>query len=243
MPADMEFSVETLAGLPVVTAPSVIDQDNAWNLDAAIHSAAARGDATVIVDLSRTMICLSPGVRVLVRRHQEAAAAGGELRLVISTASLLRFFAIIGVDRVFPIFVTLAGALDEPPAASAGGRVGHDGAEPAAMEDQRLAGVDPDPVHPADDDVVITARDHVFVRALDVRDAAVEQRRSEDAHPPVQPGELVLRGAGEPHRDLLLVGGQDVDGEVLAAVEPGQARCLVGDAEQDQRRLERDGRE
>jgi hypothetical protein len=38
------------------------------------------------------------------------------LRLVIRTASLLRFFAVFGVDRTFPIFATLADALAELPA-------------------------------------------------------------------------------------------------------------------------------
>jgi len=60
--------------------------------------------------------------------------------------------------------------------------------------------------------------------ALDVGDAAVEQRRAEDARAPVQPGELVLGPPGEPPGDLLLVGGEDVDREVLA---PGEALQAV----------------
>src|SRR5258708_37716078 len=110
---------------------------------------------------------------------------------------------------------------------SARRRVGHDGAEPAAVEDQRLALIDPDAVHPPDHDVVIAARVHVLEGALDVRDAAVEQRRAEDADPPVQPGELVLRAAGEPLSDILLVPGEDVDGEMPAAGEACGARGPV----------------
>lgn len=83
------------------------------------------------------------------------------------------------------------------------GRVRDDRAEPAAVEDQRLARVDPDPVHPADD--VVTARDHMLVGALDVRDGAVKQQRAVDARRPVQTGELVVRVTGEPLCDLLLV--------------------------------------
>jgi anti-anti-sigma factor len=112
------FSVEAMSGIPVVTAPSVIDLDNASLLDQAIESAATSGHATVVIDLSRTIICLSAGVHVLARRHQQVSAEGGELRLVIRTASLLRFFAVFGVDRTFPIFATLAEALGELPAAT-----------------------------------------------------------------------------------------------------------------------------
>jgi anti-anti-sigma factor len=115
MPTLVGFSVEMMSGIPVVTAPSVIDNDNASMLDEAIRFAAQQG-ATVVVDLSRTIICLSAGVHVLARRHQHTVTQGGELRLVIRTASLLRFFAVFGVDHMFPIFATLADALDELPA-------------------------------------------------------------------------------------------------------------------------------
>ena len=54
-----------MAAIPVVTAPSVIDLDNASVLDQAIESAATSGHATVVIDLSRTIICLSAGVHVL----------------------------------------------------------------------------------------------------------------------------------------------------------------------------------
>lgn len=115
MPTFAEFSVEVMSGIPVVTAPSVIDIDNSRMLDGAIRSAAAQGCTTIVVDLTRTIICLSAGVHVLTRGHQQAAAEGGELRLVIRTAALLRFFAVFGVDRMFAIFDTLADALDELP--------------------------------------------------------------------------------------------------------------------------------
>src|SRR5215469_11155197 len=90
-------------------------------------------------------------------------------------------------------------------------RVRDDRAEPAAVEDQWLACVELDPVHSADDDVVVAARVPVLEAALDMRDAAVKQGCAEDAHAPVEPGELVVRGASEPLGDLLLVRGEHVD--------------------------------
>ena len=94
------FSIETISGMPVVAAPAEIDIANTEMLRAALISAAADGYATVV------------------RGHKRAAAKGGELRLVIGAASLLRIFSVIGVDRVIPIFTTLAEALGELPAAA-----------------------------------------------------------------------------------------------------------------------------
>jgi anti-anti-sigma regulatory factor len=69
MPTFAGSSVEAMSGIPVVTAPSVIDLDNASLLDQTIESAATSGHATIVIDLSRTIICLSAGVHVLARRH------------------------------------------------------------------------------------------------------------------------------------------------------------------------------
>ncbi len=112
------FSIETISGMPVVAAPAEIDVANTEMLRAALISAAADGYATVVVDLSQTAFCDSTGLNVLVRGHKRAAAEGGELRLVIGAASLLRIFSVTGVDRVIPIFTTLAEALGELPAAA-----------------------------------------------------------------------------------------------------------------------------
>ena len=116
MPTFAGFSVEMMSGIPVVTAPSVIDVDDASMLDEAIGSAVALGFATIVIDLSRTIICLSAGIHILARWYQQVTAEGGELRLVIRSASLLRFFAVFGVDRMFPIFAALGEALNEVPA-------------------------------------------------------------------------------------------------------------------------------
>ena len=45
-----------------------------------------------------------------------AAAQGGELRLVVRAATLLRLFSITGVDHVIPNFTTLDQAVSELPA-------------------------------------------------------------------------------------------------------------------------------
>ena len=49
------------------------------------------------------------------RAQERALAEGGELRLVIRNAGLLRMFAVAGLDQMFPIFSRLRQALDQPP--------------------------------------------------------------------------------------------------------------------------------
>ena len=105
------------------------------------------------------------------------------------------------------------------------------------MEDERFPGVEPYPVHPADHDVVVAAGMPDVQGALDVGDAAVQQRVAENAHPPVEAGELVRGRPGEALRDRFLVGRQHVDGEMPGADQPFQAGRPVVDAEEHERWL------
>jgi anti-anti-sigma factor len=110
------FPVTTISGLPVVRGPAEIDIANAGQLRAALLAAAAQGHATIVVDLGETAFCDTAGLQVLVLAHRRAAAEGGELRLVVRSATLLRLFSITGVDHVIPSFTTLDEALSELPA-------------------------------------------------------------------------------------------------------------------------------
>jgi anti-sigma B factor antagonist len=107
--------------IPVVAAPEEIDITTAYGLRAALASA-ARGRATVVVDMTRTHACDTTGLHVLVRAHKRALAQGGELRLVISSPDVRRLFAITGLDQVIRNFASLDEALaqtsadvDQPP--------------------------------------------------------------------------------------------------------------------------------
>jgi anti-sigma B factor antagonist len=108
--------VTMLRGVPVVTAPAEIDVAHAEPLRAMLAETAARGHATIVVDLSGTRFCDSAGLHVLIRAHRMAVAEGGELRLVIGSRNVLRIFAITGVDQVMPRFADRADAVAPLPA-------------------------------------------------------------------------------------------------------------------------------
>jgi anti-anti-sigma factor len=109
-----------IRGVPVVAAPAEIDASNADWLRAVLLEAAARGNGTFVVDMTRTQFCASAGLGVLVRAHNWAVVEGGELRLVIpASCMVLRIFALTGIDQVIPNFADLHEALQPAPAAPA----------------------------------------------------------------------------------------------------------------------------
>jgi anti-sigma B factor antagonist len=112
------FPVEMVSGVPVVAAPEEIDIANAAELRAVLLEAAAHGNGTLVVDMSRTQFCDSAGLNVLVRAYQRARAEGGEVRLVMCTATVHRIFAITGIDRMIPSFPSLEQAVPLTPAAA-----------------------------------------------------------------------------------------------------------------------------
>lgn len=110
------YPIQILRGLPVVTAPEELDITNADRMSRALREAAADGHGSLVVDMTHTRFCDSAGLNVLVRAHKRAVAEGGELRLVIPGAAVLRLFAFTGVDRVIPHFTTVDDALEPTPA-------------------------------------------------------------------------------------------------------------------------------
>jgi anti-sigma B factor antagonist len=115
VPEQHGFPVHLTGGLPVVSAPAELDVTNAAQLSTALSSAGDQS-ATVVVDMSQTVFCDSASLSALLQAHMRAMADGGEVRLVITTAQILRIFALTGADRLLPIFVSLTEALGSVPA-------------------------------------------------------------------------------------------------------------------------------
>ena len=117
---DGSFPVEVVKGVPVVAAPEEIDITNAEALRSALLTAAADGHGTLVVDMTRTRFCDSSGLHTLIAAHKRAGAEGREVLLVIPSTTVLRVFALIGMDTVIPNFTSLAEALTQTPACANG---------------------------------------------------------------------------------------------------------------------------
>ena len=126
---EASFPVEMAGGVAVVAAPEEIDITNAATLRAALLQAAVPRNGTLVVDMSRTQFCDSAGLNVLVRAHQRARAEGREVLLVITTVTVLRIFAVTGIDHLIPTFPSLEEAL--APALVVSGAPSLPAAEPA----------------------------------------------------------------------------------------------------------------
>jgi len=99
----------------VLTLPAEIDTCDARQLGQELGTALASA-TTVIADMTATTFCDCSGVRVLLLAQEQAAADGIELRLVVPSASVLRILALIGADRLLPIYPSLDDALGSEPA-------------------------------------------------------------------------------------------------------------------------------
>jgi anti-sigma B factor antagonist len=115
---DPSFPVELVDGVPVVSAPEEIDITNAGGLRAVLLQAASHGNGTLVVDMSRTQFCDSAALNVLVRAHKQAQAEGRQVLLVIAAVTVLRIFAVTGIDHLIPNFPSLEQALAQAPIVS-----------------------------------------------------------------------------------------------------------------------------
>jgi anti-sigma B factor antagonist len=136
---DGRFPFEVVSGVPVVTAPEEIDITNAPELRSALLEAAAHGHGTLVADMTGTQFCDSSGLRTLLAAHKRAQAEGGELRLAISAAPVLRVFALTGIDRMIPNFTTLDEALAQTSACGPNGHWRADGAPEGSQENKLVA--------------------------------------------------------------------------------------------------------
>jgi hypothetical protein len=111
------------------------------------------------------------------------------------------------------------------------------------MEDQGLAAESLVVLHLADLDQVVAPVMDGHGAAHEPGDRAVDQRRPVRAVDAGHAGELVAGGSGELPGQVMLVRGEDVDGEPSGVPEHRRARRPPGTAPQDQRRVEGDGGE
>jgi anti-sigma B factor antagonist len=108
------FVVREVGGMSIVSAPEEIDVGNSARFRAATLAAGSL-HPTLIIDLSGTEFCDSSGLSVLVRALRRAQSEGGEVRLVVTTAAVLRILSVTGVGSLFPVFASLDEAVAKGP--------------------------------------------------------------------------------------------------------------------------------
>ncbi|HEY3942142.1 MAG TPA: STAS domain-containing protein [Acidimicrobiales bacterium] len=110
---DQAFGIaeETKGSVPVLSVRGDIDVATAPVLRDRLQSRVAQGSATVVVDLLGVSFLDSTALGVLIGALKRCREAGGELRLVINEARILKVFEITGLTEVFVIAPSLDQAL------------------------------------------------------------------------------------------------------------------------------------
>jgi anti-anti-sigma factor len=105
----------------VVAMPAEIDQATAWRAGEELALAFGPGTSIVVADLTATTFCDSSGVQMFACAHMRAMVDNTELRLAVPSAAVRRIFALTGLDRLMPVYLSLGAALTD---ATAQGRKG-----------------------------------------------------------------------------------------------------------------------
>jgi len=131
---DDPFPVEWAGRQAVVAFPVHIDVSNVGQLRDRLLAVINRGAAVLIADMTGTASCDHAAVEAVARACQRAAVSGTQVRLVVTAPVVRRVLSIEGLDRVVPIYPTLAAATAAGPEQArlvtpppSGGTQGHAG--------------------------------------------------------------------------------------------------------------------
>jgi anti-sigma B factor antagonist len=88
-----------------------IDTEGAVDMDLALESAVSAGKHKMVLDMAEARYISSAGLRTLADVLTRNREAGGDLKLVAMNPKIMRVFQIIGFDKFFSIYDSVAGAI------------------------------------------------------------------------------------------------------------------------------------
>lgn len=103
----------------VLTVGGEVDLATAPQLRAKLIDLVEDGAGSVVVDLTPVAFMDSTGLEALLAGHRRARARGRSIRLVCPEGQVLWVLQITGVAMVFPVYDSLAEAVDAQTAAAA----------------------------------------------------------------------------------------------------------------------------
>jgi len=112
---DDPFPVEWTGRQAIVAFPDHVDVSNVGQLRDRLLSVINRGPAVLIADMTDTASCDHQAVEAVARACQQAAINGTQVRLVVTAPRVRRVLSIEGLDRLVPIYPSLAAAIGREP--------------------------------------------------------------------------------------------------------------------------------
>jgi len=109
------YPVLWIGRVAMVTLPAEIDITIADAVREDLLSVINKGATLLVADMSATTFCDSSGVSALVRTYRRAMANACDVRLVISSPAVARVLSLTGVDRLMPVFGSIAASLAGTP--------------------------------------------------------------------------------------------------------------------------------
>jgi anti-sigma B factor antagonist len=107
---ELEIQTDSSGDVCVIKLAGEVDVYTAPRLKEALIEQIAAGCAKILVDLDEVSFIDSSGLGVLVGGLRRAKERDGAIRLVCTRESILKIFRITGLDKVFPMFDTVAEA-------------------------------------------------------------------------------------------------------------------------------------
>ena len=95
----------------IVTLPEHIDVSNAGQVSKSLLGVMSRGATALIADMTATRSCDHAGADALAGAYQRALASGTALLLVVPGPIVRQVLSLTGIDRLVPIYLSLAAAL------------------------------------------------------------------------------------------------------------------------------------
>ena len=96
----------------VIQLPATVDESNAELVRQHLQAVVTRDLLVLIVDLSGTTDCDHACGEALAQAYQRAMITGTDLRLVVGAGAVPRLLRITGLDRVVPVYGSMAAAID-----------------------------------------------------------------------------------------------------------------------------------
>lgn len=107
---ELEVSTAKEHDMCVVTVSGEVDVYTSPTLKKALLDASDDACRVLVVDMDRVGFIDSSGLGVLVGALRRVKESDGDLRVVCSKDNVVKIFRITGLDKVFPMFATLAEA-------------------------------------------------------------------------------------------------------------------------------------
>ena len=107
----MELSVNSESGVTIVTITGSVDSADSGALLSFFNDLIDHGQTSLVVDLSRMDFVVSMGLGVFVQTYTRLRLVGGFIRLAAVQPFILQIIKTTGLDRLLPLYDSVAEAV------------------------------------------------------------------------------------------------------------------------------------